>query len=76
MSCSATFVLGAMEGGKTNTAREFDLGRPEFDNAGLITFKDRWGATRSPLTYWRYPRPFSAPGGACSSEDHLRNKGV
>ena len=34
--------------------RTFDLGRSEFENAGLITFKERWGATRSTLTYTRY----------------------
>jgi lipid II:glycine glycyltransferase (peptidoglycan interpeptide bridge formation enzyme) len=32
----------------------FDLGRTDWENAGLLTFKDRWGATRSPLTYWRF----------------------
>ena len=45
----------AMQDGKGNGAREFDLGRSDADNAGLIAFKDRWGATRSPLTYWRSP---------------------
>lgn len=33
---------------------EFDLGRCEWENVGLRMFKDRWGATRSPLTYWRH----------------------
>jgi Acetyltransferase (GNAT) domain len=46
--------------GKSNGARELDLGRSDCDNPGLITFKDRWGAERSRLTYWRYP-PRSAP---------------
>jgi len=32
----------------------FDLGRSDLDNLGLITFKERWGATRSTLTYTRY----------------------
>jgi len=32
----------------------FDLGRSEVENVGLTTFKDRWGATRSELTYSRY----------------------
>jgi CelD/BcsL family acetyltransferase involved in cellulose biosynthesis len=32
----------------------FDLGRSEAENAGLTTFKDRWGATRSESTYSRY----------------------
>jgi len=32
-----------------------DLGRTDLDNPGLATFKEHWGAIRSPLTYWRYP---------------------
>lgn len=32
--------------------KEFDWGRSELDNDGLVTFKDRWGAMRSFLTYW------------------------
>ena len=43
-----------IQDGKGNGAREFDLGRSECDNPGLIAFKERWGATRSRLTYWRY----------------------
>jgi hypothetical protein len=31
----------------------FDLGRSECENTGLTTFKDRWGAKRSMLTYFR-----------------------
>jgi CelD/BcsL family acetyltransferase involved in cellulose biosynthesis len=31
----------------------FDLGRSEYENTGLTTFKDRWGAKRSVLTYLR-----------------------
>jgi lipid II:glycine glycyltransferase (peptidoglycan interpeptide bridge formation enzyme) len=31
----------------------FDLGRTDLANSGLITFKDRWGSTRFPLTYSR-----------------------
>lgn len=34
---------------------EFDLGRSDSDNLGLIAFKDHWGAVSSPLTYWKYP---------------------
>src|SRR2546427_772223 len=45
----------AIQEGKRNEAREFDMGRSDSDNPGLITFKDRWGAARSQLTYWRYP---------------------
>jgi lipid II:glycine glycyltransferase (peptidoglycan interpeptide bridge formation enzyme) len=32
----------------------FDLGRSEWEDTGLITFKDRWGAKRSALTYLRF----------------------
>jgi CelD/BcsL family acetyltransferase involved in cellulose biosynthesis len=44
----------------------FDFGRSDWDNRGLITFKDRWGASRSVLTYARLPAsirstPVSAP---------------
>ena len=53
----------AIQEGKRNGAHEFDLGRSDPDNPGLVTFKDRWGASRSALTYWRYPaRLARAPG--------------
>jgi hypothetical protein len=32
---------------------EFDLGRSDFEDLGLITFKDRWASARSTLSYWR-----------------------
>jgi len=44
----------AIQEAKDKNYSEFDLGRCEWENAGLRMFKDRWGATRSPLTYWRY----------------------
>ncbi len=40
---------------KQSNMRVFDLGRSDQDDHGLITFKDRWGAQRSTLTYLRYP---------------------
>ncbi len=33
-----------------------DFGRSDADNAGLIAFKDRWGAKSSELTYLRWSR--------------------
>lgn len=33
---------------------ELDLGRTDINNPGLIKFKDRLGADRTPLRYWRY----------------------
>jgi hypothetical protein len=40
-----------------NALEELDLGRSGSDNLGLIAFKEHWGATGTPLTYWRYPPP-------------------
>jgi CelD/BcsL family acetyltransferase involved in cellulose biosynthesis len=34
---------------------ELDLGRSDLDQPGLTAFKDHLGATRSSLTYYRYP---------------------
>jgi hypothetical protein len=36
---------------KQDGLRMFDFGRSDWSNRGLITFKDRWGARRSELTY-------------------------
>ena len=41
--------------GKELGFSEFDLGRSGLDNPGLITFKERWGASRSILKYYRCP---------------------
>jgi hypothetical protein len=50
----------AIQEAKEKNYSEFDLGRCEWGNSGLQTFKDRWGASRSKLTYWRYqPGRFS-----------------
>ena len=45
----------AIQEAKRNGLHEFDLGRSAFDTPGLVTFKDRWGATRSVINYFRYP---------------------
>jgi len=52
--------------GKTMGADEFDLGRSELDNAGLIAFKNHWGAAQSRLVYFRFPapQPQASKGGA------------
>ncbi|PYN24364.1 MAG: hypothetical protein DMD99_11365 [Candidatus Rokuibacteriota bacterium] len=52
-------LWNAIQDGKSNGVREFELGRSDSDNLGLVTFKERWGATRSQLTYWRYQTPTS-----------------
>jgi CelD/BcsL family acetyltransferase involved in cellulose biosynthesis len=44
---------------KSAGALALDLGRTDRDDAGLITFKERLGAVRTPLAYLRWP-PSSA----------------
>ena len=69
-SCKASSVLGgsqlliwkAIQDAKSEGLLEFDLGRSDLDNEGLIRFKDRAGASRSTMTYWRYPPSSSAHG--------------
>jgi hypothetical protein len=51
---SMPFVLWkVIEEAKAIGMDELDLGRSDWDNTGLITFKDRWGAVRSTVTYLR-----------------------
>jgi len=45
-----------IEESKETGAKELDFGRSDLDNDGLITFKDRFGARKLPLTYLRYPQ--------------------
>ena len=44
----------AAQDGIAAGASEFDLGRSDLDNRGLITFKDRLGGRRTELKYYRY----------------------
>ena len=45
----------AIQEAKQDGLSEFDMGRSDYDNRGLVAFKDRWGANRTELTYLRYP---------------------
>ena len=40
---------------KANGAKEFDLGRTDQDNQGLLTFKNHWTPDPETMVYWRYP---------------------
>lgn len=51
----------AIRQAKDDGLRYLDLGRSDYDNQGLITFKDRLGAVRSKLTYYRYPADAVGP---------------
>lgn len=45
----------AIQEAKDQGLRELDLGRSAIDHAGLIQFKDRLGAVKTVLPYWRGP---------------------
>ncbi|HET7106174.1 MAG TPA: GNAT family N-acetyltransferase [Candidatus Acidoferrum sp.] len=44
---------------KSTGATQFDMGRTEVDNLGLLTFKNRWVPHPTQLVYWRYPHTAS-----------------
>jgi len=41
--------------GKANGANEFDMGRTQEDNLGLLVFKNHWVPQPERLVYWRFP---------------------
>ncbi len=45
----------AIQAAKDDGFEELEMGRSDVDNMGLIAFKERWGATRMPISYWTYP---------------------
>jgi len=57
---------------KQKGLRVFDLGRSDCENGGLITFKNRWGATPSTLTYSRYAASENSKGNFRPPGDDLK----
>jgi len=47
----------AIRAEKEAGAKVLDMGRSDIDQSGLVRFKERWGAIRSVLEYYRYPAP-------------------
>jgi hypothetical protein len=45
----------AIAAGKSNRAIEFDMGRTEEGNAGLLAFKNHWVPQPKRLVYWKFP---------------------
>jgi hypothetical protein len=56
-----------IEQSKASGANAIDLGRSDIDNPGLITFKDRLGARKQLIRYFRYS-PFGKTGMASASD--------
>ena len=54
---------------KASGAHEFDLGRADADNPGLVAFKDHLGATCSKLQYFRAPLHDSGKSGSARHTD-------
>ena len=50
----------AIVSAKMNGANEFDMGRTEEQNAGLLAFKNHWVPQARRLVYWRYPKDSSS----------------
>jgi hypothetical protein len=61
---------------KAEGAAEFDLGRSDVDDGGLIAFKNRLGAAATPLTYYRYPAISAAPAVLSRFVRHRRASAV
>lgn len=49
----------AITAAKLEGAVQFDMGRTEMDNPGLLSFKNHWVAQPKRLVYWRYPNASS-----------------
>jgi hypothetical protein len=56
-------LWNAISAAKLSGANEFDMGRTEEGNTGLLTFKNHWVLGPEPLEYWTYPE-ISAVGSA------------
>jgi CelD/BcsL family acetyltransferase involved in cellulose biosynthesis len=57
-----SLLWGAIREAKAMGLQELDLGRSDWDNRGLITFKNRLGGKQSVLSYWRYPNAAAQSG--------------
>ncbi len=51
---TALLFWRTIEEAKAEGLTQFELGRSDPNNQGLIDFKDHWGTQRSSLSYWRY----------------------
>ena len=57
-----SLLWGAIREAKAMGLQELDLGRSDWDNRGLIAFKNRLGGKQSVLSYWRYPNAEAQSG--------------
>ena len=71
LGATAMLFWKAIQEAKAKGITEFDLGRSELDNPGLVAFKEHWGARRSMLSYLRYPA-LAASSGAERAIKHFQ----
>jgi Acetyltransferase (GNAT) domain len=45
----------AIAAAQSNGVTEFDMGRTQENNAGLLAFKNHWARQPKPLVYWNFP---------------------
>ncbi len=56
--CGTQLLLWeSIKAARADGAREFDMGRSDLANEGLISFKTRWGGNQVGLEYYRFPAP-------------------
>ena len=58
---TAVLFWKTIQEAKEQGFQEFDLGRSEIENAGLVAFKDRWRARRLILSYMRFSNQHRRP---------------
>ncbi|HSZ01581.1 MAG TPA: peptidoglycan bridge formation glycyltransferase FemA/FemB family protein [Terriglobales bacterium] len=51
----AFLFWNAIQQAKDKGYEEFEMGRSDSGNLGLISFKERWGTDGAQLNYWTYP---------------------
>jgi hypothetical protein len=69
LGATTLLLWKVIEESKAAGAKEFDLGRSEVDNKGLIAFKEHWANGRTQMVYWRYPAAHSL---AMTEDQRLR----
>jgi lipid II:glycine glycyltransferase (peptidoglycan interpeptide bridge formation enzyme) len=50
----AFLFWNAIQEAKGKGFEQFEMGRSDIDNTGLISFKEHWGSVGTELRYWRY----------------------
>ena len=59
LGATSWLLWRAIAAGKSNGANEFDMGRTQQDNVGLLAFKNHWVPQPKRLVYWIFPNASS-----------------